>query len=553
MGREPVTEEAGGPSLSKDTAAAGTGASLPAAAGGGEAVDGGPVGTGPVVLRVSDVSKTFPGTPALSGVSFDVRRGEIHALLGGNGSGKSTLIKILAGVYHADPGGGTLAVGGEEVAADRTTPEWARRVNLHFVHQNPAVFPALSVAENMAIGKGFETGAAGSIKWRALRKRTRTLIDRFDINARPDTLVGSLRPADRTMVAIARALQDQEGEHTGVLVLDEPTAALPESEVELLLTSLRRYAEDGQTILFVSHRLDEVIEAADRATVLRDGRLAGTVERAEITEPRLIELIVGRALDRVFPEMPEVTGDRVMLETKGLAGGPLTGVDLRVLAGEVLGVAGLLGSGRSELLKMVFGAYPKRAGEIIVDGRTTAFGNVDEAMDAGIAYVPEDRGGEAMFHDMTVRENVSAATLSSYWRGMRLRHRSEATDARVSIKRFFIQARSDQQVMSTLSGGNQQKAILARWLRRQPRLLLLDEPTQGVDINARADIYALVRQAVAEGSSVLLVTSDFEELSRVSDRVIVLAGGRVVAELRAPDIEPARLTELAFSTQEAAS
>jgi ribose transport system ATP-binding protein len=502
-----------------------------------------------VALGIEHLSKTFPGTAALVDVSFDIQAGEIHALVGGNGSGKSTLIKILAGVYQGDPGG-SVTVDGREVHSDHTSPDVARAVGLHFVHQNPAVFPDLSVAENLAIGNGFET-AYGAIRWRALRRRTAALLERFDIPANPETLVRSLRPAERAMVAIARALQDQEGEATGVLVLDEPTASLPRAEVNRLMLALIRYAQAGQTILFVSHRLDEVIGTADRATVLRDGRLAGTLAGPAITEPALIELIAGRPLDRVFPEMPPVRSEALALEARHLRGGPLHDISFGLREGETLGVAGLLGSGRSELLKMIFGAYPIRSGELLLGGEQVHFRHIGDAMRAGVAYVPEDRGGEAAFMDLSVSENMSAALVSRYWRGMRLHSKEADADAREAVKEFLIRARSEQEDLSTLSGGNQQKVILARWLRRKPRILLLDEPTQGVDINARAEIYGLVREAVAQGCSVLVVTSDFEELSHVADRVIVINQGRVAAELRPPDINPTALTKLAFTTQEA--
>ncbi len=516
-----------------------------------EAEAGGPAGGD--VLRLAHLSKTFPGTRALDDVSFAVRRGEFHALLGGNGSGKSTLIKILAGVYRGDPGG-TITVEDLDIPADRTSPDAARAAGLHFVHQNAAVFPALSVSENLAIGHGFEKARGGRVDWRAVRRRTTALLERFDIAVRPDALVRELRPAERAMVAIARALQDQELERSGVLVLDEPTASLPRAEVVRLLAALTRYASRGQTILVVSHRLDEVVDVADRATVLRDGRLAGTVEGDDITEGRLIELIAGRPLDRVFPDMPEVSTDEVALEARELAGGPLRGVSFRLRRGEVLGIAGLLGSGRSELLKMIFGAYPIRSGEVLLDGQRVAFRDIGDAMRAGLAYVPEDRSGEAAFGDLSVAENLTAAVVDRYWRGMRLRHRAAESDARAGIKAFLIQASSERQDLDTLSGGNQQKVILARWLMRKPKVLLLDEPTQGVDVSARAEIYNLVRQAVAAGCSAVVVTSDFEELSHVSDRVIVLNQGRITAELRPPDVSPSRLTELAYTTtREAAS
>jgi ribose transport system ATP-binding protein len=366
-----------------------------------------------VALGIKHLSKTFPGTAALIDVSFDIRAGEIHALVGGNGSGKSTLIKILAGVYHADPGG-TITVGDTTLAADHTTPAKAKALGLHFVHQNPAVFPALSVAENMVIGHGFNTNAAGSIRWRALRRQTQTLLDRFQINVRPEALVSSLRPAERAMVAIARALQDQEGQHSGVLVLDEPTASLPRAEVVRLMGALNRFAAAGQTILFVSHRLDEVIDTAAQATVLRDGRLAGTLVGDEITEDRLIELIAGRALDRMYPAMPPVESEEVALEARGITGGPLRGVDFQLRKGEVLGIAGLLGSGRSELLKMIFGAYPIKSGTLTLDGKKAKFRDIGDAMDAGIAYVPEDRTTEAAFLDETLADNVVASSISRY-------------------------------------------------------------------------------------------------------------------------------------------
>ncbi|MCW2665215.1 MAG: hypothetical protein JWN57_177 [Frankiales bacterium] len=498
-------------------------------------------------LRVTSLSKTFPGTRALDDVSLEVQPGHIHALLGGNGSGKSTLIKVLAGVYHGDPGG-EITVGTASAHSDKTSPQWARQAGLHFVHQNPGVFPTMTVAENMAIGRGFETTGIGSIKWRALKRRTAELLERFQIQATPDMPVGLLRPADRTMVAIARALQDQEGGHDGVLVLDEPTASLPASEVDVLLTALRRYAAAGQTIIFVTHRLDEVIAISDRVSVLRDGRHVATIDTEGKNEMDLVELIVGRALDRVFPEMPPVESEEAALEVRGLVAGPLRGVDFTLRKGEVLGIAGLLGSGRTELLKALFGAYPLAAGQVLLDGQPVRFKGVEQAMDAGIAYIPEDRAAEAAFLDMSLRENVSASQVRHYWRGLRHRHGAEGVDARRSITDYMVKAHSDQQPFGTLSGGNQQKVVLARWLRRRPKLLLLDEPTQGVDVNARAEIYGAVRRAVEEGTSVIVVTSDFEELSRVADRVIVLAHGRVVAQVAAPHIEPHRLTELAFAS-----
>ena len=501
------------------------------------------------VLRITNLSKTFVGTRALDTVDLEVCKGHIHALLGENGSGKSTLIKILAGVYSGDPGG-EIQIGGTSYPSHALTPAIARAAHMHFVHQNPAVFPALTVAENIAVGRGFETGFAGRIRWRDVRRRTAEVLRRFEIHATPDALVADLRPADRTMVAIARALQDQEEEAEGVLVLDEPTASLPDHEVQLLLDALRRYAAAGQTILYVSHRLDEVLDIADRVTVIRDGRHVATEDVADVDEPKLISLIVGRQIEQVYPAMPEPSSSAIVLEARDLVRGPIQGVSLKVHGGEVVGVAGLLGSGRTELLRMLFGADRPHSGEILVDGRPVTFRSPQDAMDAGIAFVPEDRAGEAAFLDMQVCENLSAASIRRYWRWGRLWHSRERRDADGLIRRFGITKRSAGLPLSVLSGGNQQKVILARWLCRQPRILLLDEPTQGVDVSARAEIYLHIRQAVENGASVIVVSSDFEELARVSDRVVVLNQGRLFAEVCRPNIDRHRLTELAYLSME---
>jgi ribose transport system ATP-binding protein len=505
----------------------------------------------PGALVVSNLSKTFPGTRALQSVSFAVRRGEVHALLGGNGSGKSTLVKVLAGVHQGDSGG-TLHIGGTAVPADAMTPAKAREAGLRFVHQHPAVFPTLTVAENMAMGRGFETRSGGSIRWKAERRRTQELLDRFHIAASPTQELKTLRPSARTMVAIARALQDQEGSDTGLLVLDEPTAALPAEEVDLLLTALRRYADAGQTILFISHRLDEVAAFADRATVLRDGQLAGTIDRGEITHNRMVELITGRTIDRAFPLAPPITTSSVVLAARHLSSGPVHDVSFDLHRGEVLGIAGLLGSGRTELLRALFGAAAVRQGTIELNGQPAKFRDIGDAVARGIAYVPEDRAADAAFHDLSVTDNVTAASVRRHWRGGWLSQGQAHRDARWCIDRFRIRAHSERQPMNTLSGGNQQKAVLARWLEREPAVLLLDEPTQGVDVGARSDIYALVNDAVAQGAAAIVVSSDFEELSHVAHRVLVLADGRFVAEVRPPHLDPARLTQLSFA-QEMAS
>jgi ribose transport system ATP-binding protein len=512
---------------------------------------GNPEGGPAPALRLHSLSKTFPGTRALDGVDMELRSGEIHALVGGNGSGKSTLIKILAGVYQGDPGG-SIWIGGQEAGAGDWHPGQAHAAGLRFVHQNPAVFLDLTVAENIAVGLNYPTGGAGRIQWKQLRQRVRALIDRYQLRAEPDVPLRLLRPADRTMVAIARALQDWETNQRGILVLDEPTTSLPAVDVDVLLDALRRYARDGLTILYVSHRIDEVLALADRVSVLRDGRLVGTIAARGSTEAQVVQMIVGRRVQSVERPPEQESGAETVLEAVAVTGGPLAAVDLKLHRGEVLGIAGLLGAGQSELLRMLFGAIPLKSGEILVDGTSRRFRSPADAMAAGIGYLPADRLAEALFSAMTVRENLSAGGIRGYFRGLRLRHGQEGRDARATMRQFLIRALSDRVPAFTLSGGNQQKMVLARWLHRRPHILLLDEPTQGVDVGARQEIYALLHAAALESTAAIVVSSDFGELARICNRVVVLRRGRIVAELRAPHVEEHRLTELAYLSDDAA-
>ncbi len=500
-----------------------------------------------VVLRVTGLSKTFPGTQALKGVDLDVRRGEIHALVGGNGSGKSTLVKILAGVHDPDPGGEIRI--GDEIFRHGLTPAHARLAGLHFVHQDPAVFLDMSIADNLAFGRGFETDVTKRIRWRAVRKRTAIALERFGIEARPETPVGALRPSDRTMVAIARALQDQEGAHSGLLVLDEPTASLPDADGEILLEALRRYAAAGQSMLFVSHHIDEVLGFAHRVTVFRDGRRVDTLAAAGLEHDRLVELITGRSVEQLYPEIPEATETGAVLQVRDLSVGLVRDVSFDVARGEVLGLAGLIGSGASEIVQAAFGAIPFVSGSVTVDGRRLPPGRPKAAIAAGVSYVPGERS-RAAFSDMNVRENLSAPEVMRYWKNLVMQVGRERRDARETMHRFTVRATSESQPMSSLSGGNQQKVVLGRWLRRQPKVLLLEEATQGVDVGARADIYELIRAAADQGTAVVLVTVDFEEIAGLCDRALVVNEGRIVAELRKPNIDRETLTELAFKRLE---
>jgi ribose transport system ATP-binding protein len=496
-------------------------------------------------VQITQLSKTFPGTRALNKVDLDIRSGEIHALIGGNGSGKSTLIKILCGIYKGDPGG-TLRIDNYETNAEESTPTIARQSGVHVVHQDLGVFLDLSVAENLALGSYYERTGLQGINWRSLKKRTETLIRRFEINADPETQLRSLGPAVRTQVAIARALQGQADSSSGLLILDEPTASLPAHEVEMLLAQLKRYAAQGQAILYVSHRLDEILAIADRVSALRDGELVGTYDASDISESLLIDLIVGEHVERTARATLRPSQSDVVFRARDLAVGPLRGVTFDIFKGEIVGIAGLLGAGRTELLRAIFGDLDVENGEMELSKVDYRPKFPSEAIKAGVAYVPENRVQDAVFMDQTIADNIAMPALSSYFKNGRIARDRIDRDAKEDIGQFLVKANDAEALLSTLSGGNQQKVVMARWLRLGPKLLLLDEPTQGVDVGARAEIYKLVRAATDEGAAAIVVASDFEELTAVCDRILVIREGRLIAELRGIDMTPHRVAELTF-------
>ncbi|GAA4978852.1 sugar ABC transporter ATP-binding protein [Yinghuangia aomiensis] len=499
------------------------------------------------VLTISGVSKHHGPTAALRDVSLTVRRGSVHGLIGGNGAGKSSLVKILAGVSQADSGG-SIEVDGRRVDADRISSGWSAAAGLRFVHQDLGVFDDMTLAENLAIARGYDHPGVRPIRWRDIRSRVVPVLERFGVTAHPDRSLGDLSAPDRTLVAIARALQEEE-QSGKVLVLDEPTACLPAAEADRLLATVRRLADDdGYAIVLISHRLDEVARTADTVSVLRDGALVRTLGGGEITEPAMVGLLAGASGEASSPE-PYSAADRAdtpVLRVDGLCGGQLSDVSFDVMPGEVLGIAGLLGSGRSRLLRSLYGLAPLTAGEIHVDGRPVRIDGVPAAIRAGFAYVPEDRAGEGVFADMPLGDNLTANRLNRYWAWPAVKGRAEARDVARMISRYVIRARSGAQPMGTLSGGNQQKAVMAHALEGAPRVLLLDEPSQGVDVSARAEIHRIVRTAVDAGAAAIVVSSDFEELSAISDRVLALNKGRVTGELGPGDIAAARLHQLAF-------
>jgi rhamnose transport system ATP-binding protein len=483
--------------------------------------EGGPSSAAPL-LEVREIEKTFPGVRALSGVSFDVRAGEVHALLGENGAGKSTLIKIVSGVYQPDHG--SILVGGKVVQL--STPDDARRAGVATIYQELLLFPELSVAENIFLGHSPRAGG-GRIDWRAMRAEAERLLESLEIDdLSPDQIVGVLTVGNRQRVEILRALSHD----ARILIMDEPTAALTEADVTRLFDVVRRLKKRGVGIVYISHRLDEIFAIADRVTVLRDGTYVGSREVVDTNVGELVTMMVGRRLESLFPKTVAPIGAPV-LEARKLVRRPLTkGVSLTVKAGEIVGLAGLVGSGRSELAQTLFGMTPAESGEIRLNGEIVRIDSPEAARAKGVAYVPEDRGTQGLVRGMSVLHNFSLAALGLFSRAGFIDRAAERRMALEGVQRFSVKTSSVDEVAGRLSGGNQQKIVLGKWLANNPRLLILDEPTRGIDVGAKAEIHRLMCQLAAEGVAILMISSELPEVLGMSDRVLVMREGRLVAE-----------------------
>jgi ribose transport system ATP-binding protein len=497
-------------------------------------------------VAVRGLSKRFGSTQALDDVDLQLAWGEVHALVGGNGSGKSTLIKILAGVLAADSG--QLDVDGDTWDLTSHRPEESLRAGFRFVHQDLAIFPILSVADNLGLGGRFLTGPTGTIKARASRERVRAVLQRFDLDVDPDALASTLSTPQRALLAIGRALQDIDETSRAILVLDEPTAALPAEEASELLRTLRRLADAGHSVVLVSHRLDEVRLAADRVTCLRDGRNAGMLDAVDLTEPKLVELILGGKIDVTARAERIVRSEEPVLELRNVTSGPLHDISLSLQPGEVVGIAGLLGSGRTELLETIFGVRRISDGDVLVRGSIVRSPSTARMKAHGLAFVPEDRGNGGVFPDNSVATNMTVGQSQRYFRRGWLSRKQILTEVTRDVRRYSVKAPSAQAHIETLSGGNQQKVVLGRWLRTDPSILLLDEPTQGIDVGAREAILGLIAEASRKGMAVVLASSEFEELTRLSDRILVLCRGQVVQEVR-EEITAHELLEVVLENQ----
>jgi ABC-type sugar transport system ATPase subunit len=478
------------------------------------------------LLSVSGLSKTFPGLKALDSVGLRVRSGEILAVVGHNGSGKSTLVKILAGVHRPDPGAEVEVRDGDgEVLSGP-----AARMRLHFIHQDLGLVEMLSAVENLSLGAAQGRRSLLPPRRTAERERAERLIARFGARFDVTAAVSGLSPAERAIVAIARALDGWQGPDN-VLVLDEPTTAFHEGEVKRLFAAIRRVAQSGAGVVFISHRLDEVLELANRVVVLRDGRVVADEDAARLDHDRMVGLIAGRTV--AAPAIGDETGEREpVLEVRGLGGGKIRELGFALRAGEVLGVSGILGSGREELSGLLFGTRHRLRGTVTLSGRPLPSGDMVAAIDGRMGFVPADRRRHGAVMDMNVRENLTLPLMAPLRRRFaRLDGRAEREETHRWIRTVALSPPDPERPLRLLSGGNQQKVVLAKWLRTQPRVLLLDEPTQGVDVGAKAMIYELILKAKRSGAGVVVCSSDSKELVALCDRVLVLEQGRLASEI----------------------
>ncbi|NRB74439.1 MAG: sugar ABC transporter ATP-binding protein [Verrucomicrobiales bacterium] len=496
------------------------------------------------LLEVTGIGKSFPGVRALNGVDFSVSAGEVVALLGENGAGKSTLMKILAGVQPPDEG--EIQVGGETVSI-RSVHE-GLEMGIALIHQELNLATNLTVGANIFLGR--EPRTAGVIDEKAIAENAAVFLERVGLDVAPDTLVEDLTIGKQQLVEIAKALST----HAKILIMDEPTSSLSQGETERLFEVVKELRNDGVAIVYISHRLGEVEELADRVVVLRDGENAGDLSRKEINHDAMVSLMVGRDLSQFYNHEPQKPGE-VVLSVSGMRTPAHSHeeISLELRAGEIVGLAGLVGAGRTELLETLFGIAPAVSGDISVGGETVAVTGPRVAIAHGMALVPEDRKQQGLVIEMAVADNLSLASLERDQKRGRLNFEAEKSITEEMTEKMRIKTPSSRQVVRYLSGGNQQKVVLGKWLAMKPRVLLLDEPTRGIDIGAKQEIYALMEELAEEGVAILFVSSEMEEILGMSDRALVMHEGRLSGVLSREELSEEAVMQLATGRSEAAA
>ena len=470
-----------------------------------------------ILLQMKQIHKSFPGVKALQGVDFELRAGEVHALLGENGAGKSTLIKVLGGIYLAEEG--DVFIEGEKVVIDGVSASKANGISI--IHQELVLVPYMTIAENIFLGR--EPTKRGFIDHEVMENEAGKLLDAYHMNLSPGAFIKDLTIAQQQMVEIVKAISY----HSKILVMDEPTSSISDKEVEFLFETMRALTKKGVGIIYISHKMDELEQICDRVTVLRDGTFVGTEVVKETTRDRLITMMVGRELTKYYTRDYKKTGD-VVLKCENLSDGKLVkGASFKLHQGEIVGFAGLVGAGRSETMKCMFGLTPCQTGAVSVNGNPVKIKSPLDAMRYGIALVPEDRKQEGLYPVQSVRFNSTIEVLNSFMKGFLVNHKKEDEITRKYIEMMDTKTPSQDQLIGNLSGGNQQKVMIGRWLATSPKILILDEPTRGVDVGAKSEIYATMNELVKEGMSIIMISSELPEILNMSDRVYVMCDGRI--------------------------
>jgi ribose transport system ATP-binding protein len=492
-----------------------------------------------LILEMKDISKAFGGIHALRDVTFSCRKGEVHALVGENGAGKSTLMKILAGALQPDHG--EIFIRGDQTRIN--VPADARRLGISIIYQEFNLVAQLSVVENVFLGR--EYGSMGIIDSSRMKREAAALFDRLGVRMNTSAKIEDISVAQAQMVEIAKALLYK----ADIIVMDEPSAVLAGEELDRLFEIIKNLQAEGVTIIYISHRLDEVFQIADRATVLKDGVVAGSVDIANTTKPELIRMMVGRDLGEAFPEVERNIGEPVLEACNVCASNLVKNACFTLHSGEILGVAGMVGSGRTELVRAIFGADPLDDGHVMIKGTKVGIRTPKKARQLGLALVPEDRKNHGLVLGLSIKDNITLPVLDRLSRFGVMDLRKEKAVVEQSFRELQIKASHGGQQVSALSGGNQQKVVLAKWLATQPEIIILDEPTRGIDVGAKAEVYGLIRELARQGKAVLVISSELTEILGLSDRILVMHEGRIAGELSRAEATEERLLALATGQQ----
>lgn len=492
-----------------------------------------------IILEMRGIDKAFPGVRALDNIDFVVRRGQVHCLVGENGAGKSTLIKILTGAYQKDEG--TIRIKGQDI--DHLTPHLAQEMGVSVIYQELELVPNLSVAENIMLGQAPMSLPGGFISWRNIYQAAQLILDDLGVDVDPRAPVKDLGIALQQMTEIAKALS----RNADIIVMDEPTSALTDQEIPVLFDAIRGLQAQNKSVIYISHRLEELYEIGDVATVLRDGEVVGTVPVSELSMERLVTMMVGRELKDKFPKQPVAIGPEVLRVEHLNRQGVLHDISLSLHRGEILGIAGLVGSGRTEMARGIFGADPIDSGDIYIDGTKVDIKSPADAVRCGIAFLTEDRKQQGLVLIHSVQNNITLASLLQFSPNTFIHRSSETVTAAQLVESLDIKTPSLSQQVQYLSGGNQQKVVVAKWLCGQSKILIFDEPTRGIDIGAKVEVYQLMNELVRQGAGIIMISSELPEILGMSDRILVMREGETAGEFLREEATQELLLERAIS------